>query len=378
VVSQLISPGIGQSVVFDATAQVASEQALAGEQRRYQTLVEQIPAVTFRRTPDGTMEYVSPQIEPLMGYTPAEFIERINTKGWADLVHPDDRARVLRDYPFPEGSRRPMMEAEFRVRTRTGTYRNLLVRRSLIEAPGDASYLQSIAVDLTQLRAAERRSWQAVADLVRAGEDAQARLAVELHDDTLQAMAAMQIQLQRLAERDRSVEDQPIYHDLTQMLHDTMERTRHLMFELRPQLLEQAGLAAMLTDMASDGPWQQADIDITIHRQSPTVEALCYRTLRELVLNARRHAHAHTLRIEGREAGGWLRFSVTDDGVGFDPQAVRRVIGLHVGLETAVERVRLAGGDMTIQSAPGSGARFDIMIPADPARADRPAQAQAT
>ena len=374
VVSRVVSPGVAQSVVFDATAEVLAEQALAAEQRRYRTLVEQIPAVVFQRAPDGTLEYVSPQIEGLIGYTPEEFQDRVNAHGWTDLVHPDDRARVTREYPFPAGQAGSTTEAEFRVRTRSGGYRHLLVRRARVEAPGDTWYLHTVAVDLTDLRAAESRSRQALAALVRASEDAQARVAVELHDDTLQTMAAVLIQLERIAAGNRLVADHPLYLGLVQMLRETIDRTRHLMFELRPQLLERAGLAAMLADIVKDGPWQTADVAITIDRQSPTVEALCYRTLRELVMNARKHAHATTLRIEGHHEDGWLRFTVMDDGVGFDPAASRpqRALGLHVGLDSVVERVRLAGGEMTITSAPGRGARFEILTPAEPIAAAGP------
>ena len=197
-VSLMVSPGVGQSVVFDATAQITAERELEVERQRYKTLVEQIPAVTFRRAADGTLVYVSPQIEELIGYPADEFLSRVNEQGWDDLVHPDDLARVMGDYPFPP-DHPERTEIEYRVRARDGGYRDILVRRVRIDTPGGERVLHTVAVDLTDLRAAERRSREALTALVRAGEDVLARLAVELHDDTLRAMAAMQIELDRLA-----------------------------------------------------------------------------------------------------------------------------------------------------------------------------------
>jgi two-component system NarL family sensor kinase len=66
-----------------------------------------------------------------------------------------------------------------------------------------------------------------------------------------------------------------------------------------------------------------------------------------------------------------LAFTVHDDGMGFDPDAALAgtTLGMHVGLETVIERIRLAGGDVTVASAPGAGARFNVTVPAEP-RAD--------
>jgi signal transduction histidine kinase len=140
------------------------------------------------------------------------------------------------------------------------------------------------------------------------------------------------------------------------------------MFELRPQLLEKEGLQAMLTEMVKDGPWETAEVDVQIGRQADTLEALLYRTLRELILNARKHSQARSLSVTGRERGGRLTFRVADDGIGFASETAlnRHTPGLHLGLTTVIERVRLAGGEVLIQSTPGAGARFTIVLPAEP------------
>jgi signal transduction histidine kinase len=218
-------------------------------------------------------------------------------------------------------------------------------------------------VDITDLRDAEARSRRAVAALVRGGEDQQARIAVELHDDTVQVMTAILFQLERTLDV-----DDPARQTLVEMLRAVIERTRRLMFELRPQLLEKEGLQAMLTEMVKDGPWEAADVDVQISRQSDTMEALLYRTLRELILNARKHSQAGSLTVTGRERGGRLIFSVADDGIGFASETAlsRHPPGLHLGLTTVIERVRLAGGDVAIESTPGAGARFTIRLPAEP------------
>jgi PAS domain S-box-containing protein len=362
-VNRVVRPGLIQSVVFDATEEVATERALAAEQTRYRTLIEQLPMVTFQSAPGGRMEYVSPQVTEMLGYSPEEVLERMNGPGWLELLHPADRAAAAASVNALERGERTSEELEVRFRARWGEYRHVLTRRAVVRTPGRAPYVHAVALDITDLRAAEARSRQALAALVRAGEDQQARLAVELHDDTVQALTAVLLQLERLDSRGDTT-----HRELVAMLQGVIERTRRLMFELRPQLLEQDGLQAMLAEIVRHGPWRSASVEVSVPRQSDVIEALAYRALRELVLNARKHSQADRLTVTGRARDGTLSFAVADDGVGFDARDAlgQRPAGLHLGLSTVIERVKLAGGEVTIDSAPGAGTRVAFSLPAEP------------
>ena len=225
--------------------------------------------------------------------------------------------------------------------------------------------VQGVIVDLTALREAERRSREVTAALVNAAEAEQARIATELHDDTVQVMAALLMQL-RL-----SMREAPKLARFEEILSEALDRTRRLMFEIRPQLLDAEGVGPALTAIAREGPWADAEgafVDVEIRRQSTTTEAIAYRALRELVINARKHSQATRLDITGREEHGELVFVLADNGVGFEPEAAldRTRMALHLGLDATMERLRLAGGDLVIDSAPGRGARFTLTLPVDP------------
>ena len=204
------------------------------------------------------------------------------------MIHPADRRRVAEFVDLGQDRGDEVHELELRVQTRPGDYRDILLRRAQIDAPETESghYFHSVVIDISALRQAEARSRAAVDQLVRASEEEQARLAVELHDDTLQVMIAVLLQLQRVQP------EQPTLVSAAEMLEGAIDRTRRLMFEIRPAALEREGLAAMISRVARDGPWLSAQVDIAIGRQSGTVEALCYRSLRELIVNARKHSQA--------------------------------------------------------------------------------------
>src|SRR6478672_4125203 len=335
-ITRVVAPGVVQSIVFDATEDVERDQELALEQRRYKTLVEQMPMVTLRADASGVVEYVSPQVEELFGTSPEEFIREVNSENWLEMIHPADRRRVAEFVDLGQDCGDEVHELELRVQTRPGEYRDILLRRAQIDAPETESghYFHSVVIDISALRQAEARSRAAVDQLVRASEEEQARLAVELHDDTLQVMIAVLLQLQRVRP------EQPTLVSAAEMLEGAIDRTRRLMFEIRPAALEREGLAAMISRVAREGPWLSAEVDIAIERQSRTVEALCYRSLRELIVNARKHSQAMTLRVTGVESG--------------------------VELATVVERLRLAGGDVEIISARGAGTEIRMTLPAEP------------
>ena len=363
-ITRIVAPNVVQSLVMDATEEAAREQALQVEQQRYRTLVEQMPAVTLRASADGVLEYASPQVQEQFGLSPAEFLAAANAPNWLDEIHPDDRERVAGFYSA-ERQTGSFSEIEMRIRGADDGYRTVLVRRAKLDDPEVGAYFHSVLVDVTDLRAAEARSRQALAALVRASEEEQARLAVELHDDTVQVLTAVLLQLHRVQR------DSPVISEAATMLEGAIERTRRLMFELRPEVLEREGVGAALARVTRDGPWSSAEINLAIPRQSDTVEALCYRTLRELVINARKHSNANSLRITGREVDGRLQLSVEDDGEGFEPlEALTDDDSeLHIGLRTVVERVRMAGGEVEVTSSPGSGTRVEVMLPADPREA---------
>ena len=96
----------------------------------------------------------------------------------------------------------------------------------------------------------------------------------------------------------------------------------------------------------------------------PTATA-AVEVVREALTNARKHARATHVGVTAIERGGVIECRVSDDGVGFDVAQVRTPerVRLHFGLDALEERLRLAGGDLDIDSNPGRGTRITMSIP---------------
>ena len=235
-----------------------------------------------------------------------------------------------------------------------------------------------VARDVTERNAvqaalmeSEQRREQVLAAMLRAEDEQRARIATDLHDDTVQVMTAALLSLDRITgaiqrgEREVALTAATAYR---QSLVQAMERTRRLMFELRPPALVTAGLAAALDDLLDEASRETGfavHLDCPRARFGDTLESLVYRAMAEGVVNVRKHAAAANVWLDCQVRSDHLDVTLRDDGRGFSEaelaDAGRR--RLHLGLDSIAERVRLAGGRFAIHSTPGEGTQLELSLP---------------
>lgn len=221
------------------------------------------------------------------------------------------------------------------------------------------------------LAESERHRRAILAGMLRAEEEERSRIATALHDDTVQVMTASLLAMDRAAlvarrRGDARLEEAVAYARAT--LEEATERTRRLMFELRPAVLSEQGLAAALRLLAEQTAREvgaTARVEGNVGRYDTVTEELLYRSAQEALANVRRHAGAGTIIVELGSRAHWVEVAVQDDGSGFDVVDVRNRpdAAFHFGLETLAERVRAAGGYAHITSTPGTGTRVSLALP---------------
>jgi PAS domain S-box-containing protein len=232
--------------------------------------------------------------------------------------------------------------------------------------------------DLTERRRAEQalaeseqRRREAVAMSLVTEEAQRSRIAGDLHDDTIQALVASLLSLDRI-ERALASGCPSDAAEAVRRTRETLgaaaERARRLMFEVRPPLLVTSGLAAAIKDSVAQAALDagfQATATVEVERHDEATEALVFRTVSEAVSNVRRHAAAKHMRVEVVERDGWIEGIVKDDGVGFDMTVAldRSRMRLHLGLDAMAQRVRLAGGCLDLSSIPGEGTTVRFSVP---------------
>ena len=209
-------------------------------------------------------------------------------------------------------------------------------------------------------------------------EESRARLAVaavearrsierDLHDGAQQRLASIAVDLGRAT---RMFDQDPpqarrIVHGLQGQLEAAIRELRDLAHGIYPPLLGERGLVGALP-AAARRTILPCTVDLhSLGRHSPSVEAAVYFCCTEAIHNADRHSGGSLITVQVSDdegPGRGLRFSVTDDGHGFDPAAVRSTHGL-TGMR---DRIRAAGGELRIVSAPGRGTTVEGYFPHGP------------
>jgi PAS domain S-box-containing protein len=213
-----------------------------------------------------------------------------------------------------------------------------------------------------------------VTAMLESEEAERSRVAAELHDDTIQVMTAVLVDLDRIRRGDGrggNPAQVAIVERVRTTLAEATERARRLTFELRPAVLHELGMAPAIGALVDQtGVEIHADVSVRVAagRFDWPVEELVYRTVQEAVANVRKHSKADRITVKVTHRDDRLFGEVADNGHGFDVAKAtnRRTQILHLGLVSMVERVRIAGGNIHIHSQPGQGTRVTFDVPAVP------------
>jgi PAS domain S-box-containing protein len=315
----------------------------------------------------GTIETWNLGAERMYGYSAEEVVGRsIALLAPPDL--PDEVEGILERVRRGED----VEQLETKRMRKDGVVLDVLLKVSGIrDADGEIVATSTIARDVTRVKvqAALERERALLAHLVKAGEEERRRIALGIHDDSIQAITAAGMRLQILRRSLHEPEQLQLLSELQKTIQLSIVRLRHLLFELRPPALDTDGLSAALElyleETQTEGTTKHR-LENNLSEQPPLeTRTILYRIAQELLANVRNHAHADnaTVMLDERDDGYAVR--VIDDGVGFVPEELEPVPG-HLGLAAMQERAALAGGWLRIDSAPGKGTTVEVWIPRAP------------
>ena len=207
---------------------------------------------------------------------------------------------------------------------------------------------------IEELRESRRR--------IVAAQDARAKqLERNIHDGAQQQLVALAVQLrlaEQFTERDPG-KAKSLLARLQSQANSALEDLRDLARGIYPPLLADKGLRAAIEAQAN-----KAAVPVTVEvdgigRYPPDVEATVYFSTLEALANVAKYAAASAATVRLRQENGSLRFTVSDDGRGFDPSATTYGTGLQ-GIE---DRLAALGGELSVRSAAGEGTTVDGRLP---------------
>ncbi|MFE9340412.1 GAF domain-containing sensor histidine kinase [Streptomyces sp. NPDC007063] len=220
---------------------------------------------------------------------------------------------------------------------------------------------QHAAIALTNARLYERSRELTIAE-------ERTRIAHELHDAVAQKLFSLRLTAQAataLVDRDPARAKAEL-HEVARLSGEAADELRAAVVELRPAALDEDGLVATLRTQAQVlDRAHSAEVDFVCEgvRALPAAqEEALLRVAQEALHNALRHADAGRVRVSLVRRGPSAVLTVTDDGRGFDPGAVRSA-GRHLGLVSMRDRASGVGGTLTVRSEPGKGTAVALEVP---------------
>ena len=203
-----------------------------------------------------------------------------------------------------------------------------------------------------------------------AAEGERGRWARELHDETLQSLAALRLSLSTARRTGGPDGLEAAVIQAIEHLDEGISNLRGIVTDLRPAALDELGLEAAVAALCERASRHGLQIDSSIDlafeqgreptRHIPELETAIYRIIQEALTNATKHGHATRAVIETRENPSTVELSVRDDGEGFDPASRTAGFGL-LGMR---ERVQLGHGTIQVESSPGNGTTVTASFPA--------------
>jgi PAS domain S-box-containing protein len=366
---------------------------LRAAEARYRTLVERLPAITYiaELGADGPWHYVSPQIETMLGFSPAEWLS--DPMNWMNHIYPEDRETALAAEKLFQETHE-LFQAEYRMCARDGRllwFRDEGVLLHPTDGPG--LLMQGVMYDITERKRLE--------DQLRHSQKMEAvgQLAGGVAHDFNNLLMLIQAHNEHL--RERLAVDDPAQKDASE-IENAVTRAASLTAQLlafsrkqvlRPKVLDLNAVLADVSEMLHRLIGENIEVKIVPGRSLGRIKidpSQMEQVILNLAVNSRdAMPDGGSLTIEtrnveldengsrsheGAPAGKYVMLSVSDTGIGMDTETRAHIFepffttkapgkGTGLGLATVYGVVKHSDGWIWVDSEPGRGTTFKIHLP---------------
>jgi PAS domain S-box-containing protein len=371
-------------VTRDITERKKAEEALRESEERFRTLIENAQDGISIAEPDGTMRYVSPSTERILGFKPEELVG----KNVTEFLHPDDVYNAFEPRPRLLGEPETLMSQIYRLRHKDGSWRVIeATNKNLLEDPKVRGIVSNFR-DITERKEGEESLARYAAELMCSNKELEQFAFIASHD-LQEPLRLMRIYVQLFAKRYQGKLDS----DADEFVGYIVSSARRMQ-----ELID--GLLAYSLVVVPGKEVQEVDCEATLDRALGSLHTAVEESgvmvthgslphvigdglqleqlFQNLIDNAIKFRSEETPRIHvsaEEKAGEWI-FSVQDNGIGIDPEFAERIFvvfkrlhreedypGAGVGLTLCRKIVERHNGRIWVESEAGKGATFRFTIP---------------
>lgn len=355
----------------DITWRKGIEQTLRFREQQFRTLADNVPALFAYIDRDRRYQFVNKQYEHLFRRPD----EEITGMSISDLLGPESYAEVR--FQLDKALLGKSVSFEYELKLLDGS-RHFLSARYVPDwnDRGEVIGVFALSADITMLKTKEELLREREAQLrelgvrlLQAQEEERRRISRDLHDDVMQRLGVLTMELYGLASSISS-QDEGLQSQVkacgasAERLTTDLQRMAH---QLHPSILEYGGLEIAVREQVQEfGARTGVSAEVVtqdVPRDIPLDHATClYRVLQEGLHNVQKHANATTVLVRLLRTGQGLELSIHDDGRGMESidGTVRR---RGLGLTSMAERIGMLGGRFRIRAIPNDGTELHAWVP---------------
>jgi PAS domain S-box-containing protein len=381
VTNLLDDPDVGALVVNsrDVTDRKLVEQQLAEREASLRLLLEQLPATMWTTDLDLRITLaVGAGYESVAGNPTKELVG----KTVAEASEQPDPGIIVKEHRRALSGRAGNFEQEWRGRTWRSHVEPLRSPEGIIcgtiGVALDVTESMLVAEQLERsvqvLRKVDVERLELVQRLVNAIEDERVRVAREMHDHVGQLLTSASLLAKSLEEEAVGTELEEPLGSLRNLMEQAQVATRSIVASIRAVDLDEGGLPEAIARLAEEVRQRHGiDVDVLflglngrLHKER---EIAVYRVVQEAMTNAIQHGSPEAMSVVGSVQGEMVVVLVEDDGRGFSSEEVMEgPPAARLGILGMQERAIAVGGDIHVESHPGSGTTVRVRVPAETAR----------
>jgi PAS domain S-box-containing protein len=355
---------IGTAV--DVTDRKMAEETVRKSEARFRDLAVQSRTTHWEVNNEGMFTYVSQVSEASWGYSPEEVMGRMHFYD----IHPEEGREAFKTGVFGIIERKELFrDMVHAIETKDGRIAwGSTIGIPLLNADGSLRGYRGSCTDVTERKQAEVALSDMSRKLIDAHEQERTRIGRELHDDIVQRLVLMAVQFDGIQKviPDSVSELKRRIGDLRNQTTEITNDVQSLSHELHSSKLEYLGIEVAARNFCREfDEHQRVEIDFQSHdvpAALPTELSLSlFRVLQESVRNAAKHSGVKRFEVRLWVSNQAINLTVSDHGAGFEREAAMKSNGL--GLSSMQERLRLAGGELSINSQPNVGTTIHACIP---------------
>jgi len=364
-------------VSHDITARVRAEAALRASEKSLRATIEYTPNVAVQWfDAQRRVLYWNRASERMYGWTAREALGKTLDQL---IFAPAEAAEFEKALKQIERTGQAIGPVEFPFHRRDGLTGVVLSTVFRIPVATGEMRFVSMDVDLTERKAAEAERAEAVLreqraraeytlQLIASQEAERARIAAELHDSLGQNLLLIKNRAQlALARKNLPHDLREQFEGIGQLAFQSIGEARQISHDLHPHQLDHLGLTRALEAMIDNAAESSG---VVFRRRLDNVDGLfpkdaamnLYRVVQESLNNVLKHSRARKARIHLERDVHEVQLHIEDDGCGFKITSSLDA-GKGLGLKNIVERVRILGGRLKVDSQPGQGTRIEVTIP---------------